>query len=323
MTSSVSVLAAEAALEVNSFAVEDPTVSAPRVPIDTSWLKPIWLCPYLLITVLFVHVAIIGFCLLALQDNPMPMHEVEVTVIPQGEAVTEVSTVAAPQTAPVASADPPVDLAPEIADKNDPDVSKDAASEMTPDLAPLLSAEAPKVEQPDAPVIALAKPDTPKTEKPVPTPSEKVLLVLRKKKQKQATKQAAMRAARLADARAHARLQAAEFSQGAEARHAGVRDGADESARMSEAAYAGIVSAELNRHKIYPSEARTEGAQGRVGVVLTIGPSGAIVSHAITRSSGNSAIDAAVHQMVAASHPPPPPRGSFHGSVGINFSLVR
>lgn len=321
MTSSV--LPAEATREENAVADEERAVPVPRAPLDTSWLKPIWLRPYLLITVLSVHVAIIGFYLLVLQDNPTPMQEVEVTVIPQGEAVTEVSTVAAPQTAPIASADPPVDSAPEIADKNDPDVSKPAASEVTPDVALLLRAEAPKVEQPDAPVIALAKPDPPRTEKPVAVPSEKVLQVLRRKKQKQAAKQAAMRAARLAEERAHARQQAAEFSQGAEARHAGVRDGTDVSARMSEAAYAGIVSAELNRHKIYPSEARAEGAQGRVGVVLTIGSSGAIVSHTITRSSGNSAIDAAVHQMVAASHPPPPPNGSFHGSVGINFSLSR
>ena len=188
-------------------------------------------------------------------------------------------------------------------------------------MAPLLAAEAPKIEQPDAPPLAVAKPDTPRTEKPTPSPSEKISQVLKKKKQKQDAKQAAMRAVRLAEARAHSRQQAADFSQGAEARHAGVHDGTDANARMSEAAYAGIVSAELNRHKIYPSEARAEGAQGRVGVVLSIGPSGAIVSHSITRSSGNGAIDAAVHQMVAASHCPPPPGGHFRGSVGINFSL--
>ncbi len=318
MTSST--LPIEATLEAPA---EDPSVPVPSSALDTSWLKPIWLRPYLLITVLTVHAAIVGFWLLVLQDNPTPMQEVEVTVIPQGESVTEVSTVSAPQTAPIASPDPPVDSAPEIADKNDPDVSKPSASEVTPDLAPLISAEAPKIEQPDAPAIAIAKPDTPKTEKPTPAPTEKILQVLRKKKQKVAAKQAAMKAARLAEARAHARQQAADFSQGAEARHAGVRDGTDANARMSEAAYAGIVSAELNRHKIYPSEARAEGAQGRVGVVLSIGPSGVIVSHSITRSSGNSAIDAAVHQMVAASHPPPPPGGSFHGSVGINFTLAR
>ena len=316
-----SVLQIGEAFEEAATSDEELAVAVSTTPVDTSWLKPVWVRPYLLVTVLSIHAAIVGFCLLVLQNNPTPMQEVEVTVIPQGEAVTEVSTVSAPQTAPIASPDPPVDSAPEIADRNDPDVSKPAASEVTPNLAPMISAEAPKIEQPDAPPIALAKPDTPRTEKPTLAPTEKILQVLKKKKQKIAAKQAAMKAARLAEARAHARQHAADFSQGAEARHAGVRDGTDANARMSEAAYAGIVSAELNRHKIYPSEARAEGAQGRVGVVLTIGPSGAIVSHAITRSSGNSAIDAAVHQMVAASHPPPPPGGSFHGAVGINFSL--
>jgi periplasmic protein TonB len=319
MTSST--LPIEAALEDTLAPAAEPGLLTSAPGLYTSWLKPVWLRPYLLITVVSIHAAIIGFYLLVLQDNPTPMQEVQVTVIPLGEAVTEVSTVSAPQTAPIVSPDPPVDSAPEIADKNDPDVSKPAASEVTPNLAPMVSAEAPKVEQQDAPVIAVAKPDRPKTEKPTPTPTEKILQVLHKKKQRIAAKQAAMKAVRLAEARAHARQQAADFSQGAEARHAGVRDGTDANAQMSEAAYAGIVSAELNRHKIYPSEARAEGAQGRVGVILTIGPSGAIISHSITRSSGNSAIDAAVHQIVASSHPPPPPGGSFRGSVGINFSL--
>ncbi|WP_020176352.1 TonB family protein [Methyloferula stellata] len=316
-----SALSIETSAAETGAAVDEPIV--PAAPLDMSWLKPVWLRPYLLVTVLAVHVAIFGIFLIALQDDATPMQEVQVTVIPQGEAVTEVSAVSAPQTAPIASPDPPVDSAPEIADKNDPDISKPSAAEVTPEVAPLLSAELPKVEQSDAPPLAVAKPDTPRTEKPTPAPAIKILQVLHKKKQQKAARQAAMRAKRLADARAHAKQQAADFSEGAEARHAGVRDGSDPSARMSEAAYAGLVSAELARHKIYPAEARAEGAQGRVGVVLNIGPSGAILSHSITHSSGNSAIDAAVHQIVASSHPPPPPGGSFRGSVGINFNLAR
>jgi protein TonB len=88
---------------------------------------------------------------------------------------------------------------------------------------------------------------------------------------------------------------------------------------MSRSAYAALVSAEINRHKHYP--ASVSGVTGTVGVVFTVGASGAIVSHTITHSSGNAAFDATVHQMMAASHPPAPPDGSFHGSVNIKFNL--
>jgi periplasmic protein TonB len=288
--------------------------------LDMSWLRPVWLRPYLLITVLGVHVAGLGVFLLTREEKVTPMQEIEVSVIPQGESVTEVSTVAAPQTAPIASPDPLVDSAPEIAQQTD--VSKPIEAETLPEIAPILSAPLPKIEVADAPTIAVTKPDLQKADKQQPTPSEKVAQAHRKK-QREAERRHAMRAVRLAQERAHAKQQAAEFSEGAAAVHAGVHDGSDVANRMSQAAYAGLVSAELNRHKIYPPEARAEGAQGRVGVVLSIGSSGTIVSHSITHSSGNRAIDAAVHLMVAASHLPPPPSGTFHGSVGINFSLAR
>ncbi|HUZ91765.1 MAG TPA: TonB family protein [Methylocella sp.] len=105
--------------------------------------------------------------------------------------------------------------------------------------------------------------------------------------------------------------------------HADVKEDSGLAQRMSNAAYAALVSAEINRHKHYPASARENGTGGAVGVVFSVGPSGAITSHAITRSSGNSAIDATVHQMLAASHPPPPPGGSFRGSVTISFNLAR
>ncbi len=107
------------------------------------------------------------------------------------------------------------------------------------------------------------------------------------------------------------------------ARRAGVRGGSGSANHMSNAAYAALVSAEINRHKFYPAGARASGANGSVGVTFSIGPSGAIRSHSITRSSGNSALDAAVGQMLASSHPPPPPGGSFYGSTTIHFNFER
>ena len=75
------------------------------------------------------------------------------------------------------------------------------------------------------------------------------------------------------------------------------------------------MAAEIARHKVYPVAARAAGATGSVGVVLTV------ASHAITRSSGNSAIDGEVHAMMAAIQAPPPPGGSFHAALTIRFSL--
>jgi protein TonB len=57
-----------------------------------------------------------------------------------------------------------------------------------------------------------------------------------------------------------------------------------------------------------------------VGVAFTVGSSGRIVSHSITKSSGNAALDARVHAMMEAVEAPPPPGGSFRGHITIRFS---
>jgi protein TonB len=136
-------------------------------------------------------------------------------------------------------------------------------------------------------------------------------------------RRAALRTLKRAKAEMHARRLAAQAQLGAPAIRAGVKEGSGEARRMSNAAYAALVSAEINRHKHYPASARESGHGGAVGVVFSVGASGAIVSHSITRSSGNSAIDATVHEMMASSHPPPPPGGPFRGSVTISFNLAK
>lgn len=108
---------------------------------------------------------------------------------------------------------------------------------------------------------------------------------------------------------------------GSEARRAGVQNGA--ASAGARANYGAIVAAELNRHKFYPPAARAAGETGSVGVTFVIGPSGRVVSHAITSSSGSAALDAAVRNMMASAHAPPPPGGSFRGSININFNLGR
>ena len=98
---------------------------------------------------------------------------------------------------------------------------------------------------------------------------------------------------------------------------------AAESARAAAASYAARVAGEFERHKRYPAEARAQRIEGTVVLAFVIGPSGAIVSHAIARSSGNAAIDGAVHAMVAASRFDPPPGGRFASSIPLRFRLTR
>lgn len=94
-----------------------------------------------------------------------------------------------------------------------------------------------------------------------------------------------------------------------------------EASGASRANYAGLLMAELNRHRFYPSAARAAGVTGSVGVAFTVGPSGRVTSQAITRSSGVAALDAAARTILTSIHAPPPPGGSFYASTSINFHL--
>jgi protein TonB len=91
---------------------------------------------------------------------------------------------------------------------------------------------------------------------------------------------------------------------------------------VAAATYRSIVSAELNRHKFYPPDARAAGAEGIVTVSFTVGPSGRVTNHSIVRSSGAPVLDRAVDRMMAALALPPPPGGHFRATVPIRFDLA-
>jgi hypothetical protein len=75
-------------------------------------------------------------------------------------------------------------------------------------------------------------------------PSER----LKKSNIAEALRRAALRALKRAKAEMHARRLAAQAQMGAPAIRAGVKEGTGEARRMSNAAYAALVSAEINRH---------------------------------------------------------------------------
>jgi protein TonB len=90
---------------------------------------------------------------------------------------------------------------------------------------------------------------------------------------------------------------------------------------MSGSAYGSLVNAELNRRKRYPPMARDMGIEGSVGVSFTVGASGRVVSHAITRPSGHASLDESVRSLMASVAFPPPPGGVFPYSTSIRFRL--
>ena len=55
------------------------------------------------------------------------------------------------------------------------------------------------------------------------------------------------------------------------------------------------------------------------GVSFAIGPSGAVASFAITRSSGDHDLDAAARSLVQGGRFPPPPGGSAHIATSFNY----
>jgi len=80
------------------------------------------------------------------------------------------------------------------------------------------------------------------------------------------------------------------------------------------------VSAIIRSRLFYPEAARARGARGMVGVSFAIGPSGAVTSFAITRSSGDHDLDAAARSLVQGARFPPPPGGSTRIATSFNYA---
>jgi protein TonB len=231
----------------------------------------------------------------------VPLDGVEVTLVPQGDSAEDRSQrdeVKAAE-APVAQAAPPAEATPEPV----------APAETIPELA----APLPQVMAPEA--TPLPEPLPKPLPKPLPAPKKKPVA---EKQQEDSPTPAEMREQRRQRAEAE-NLRKAQAGQQAARR--GAPEGKAQASGMSPGAYASLLAAEVARHKVYPAAARAAQATGSVGVTFTVGASGRVVSHSITRSSGNSALDAAVHAMMAAVHAPPPPGGVFRSSTTINFSL--
>ena len=82
--------------------------------------------------------------------------------------------------------------------------------------------------------------------------------------------------------------------------------GQNTGSHKADADYLRAVVAWLERHKIYPEEARIKRQQGTVLIVFSIDRGGHITSFAIRKSSGFAVLDSAAEDMVDRSDPVPP-----------------
>ena len=285
---------------------------------ERSAVQPPWLRSAVTLIVVAAHVSVAALLLLTFVEKVTPVQNVSVELMPEGETVTETSVTPTPDAAPVLAESPSMATAPDPQQDADAAAAAARAKEAATQTLEEIAAPLPKVMAPD----------------PIPLPLKSKSLrrslqsarEARRREKILSEEQEARRAAAqyaLKREQAHARQQAAFAQFGAAARRAGVKNGSGHASQMSNSAYAALVAAEINRHKFYPAAARAAGALGSVGVAFSVGPSGAITSHSVTRSSGDSALDAAASQMLAAAHPPPPPGGSFHGATTIHFNFDR
>lgn len=214
---------------------------------------------------------------------------IEIEVIPKGDAVVESIASEA-----VVAAVLPTEPTTERATEAPPD-----------DPAPTPVVEAP------APIAAPGPGDVPRVAPPAPQPEPRPVRERRHVEHPPKRRPAA-------EPKHEAARTSTPAPASAEIRTAGAVDG-QEALRAARAGYGALVSAEINRHKHYPAAARERGEIGSVVVTFVVGPTGAIVAHALRRSSGSSALDAAAEAMLEASRAPPPPGGRFNGVIDIVF----
>jgi protein TonB len=250
-------------------------------------LRPLWLRPATLALVVSAHVSAL-LLFRATVEPPPSLESLQVELVPEGDSVADQK--------------PQAEVKPEQAKPQQQPAPPPAQA------APL-AAPPPQQEAPEAPPLPIAKPEPPKpsvqqNNQPSPAQQQEI----------QRNKLAEQR--RKDKAREERRREAQEARQEA---HSGVANGARRASGMSQANFAGLVVAQLNRHKFYPAAARAAGISGSVGVAFTIGPSGRVVSQSVTRSSGNGALDSAARVILSSIHTPPPPGGRFSTRTNINF----
>ena len=78
-----------------------------------------------------------------------------------------------------------------------------------------------------------------------------------------------------------------------------------------------MVKQKIENHKFYPNSAKRRSIQGRVGLALSIGKNGKIISLKIIQSSGSDILDTAAVQSVHKASP----FGIASKTIGFSFGI--
>ena len=197
----------------------------------------------------------------------------------------------------VQEAEPEVE--PEVVEETLPEVEAE-----TPEVAVPIPTARPRIEKPVR--VAEDEPEKPKARKPA-TETRKA----EKKPAKSASRSGSV-----------AKVDAPPAPKAAAPRkNAGVS-----ASRVSPARWHSKVLSWLNRHKRYPSAAKSKRQEGTVQVAFTVDANGRVTSSRIARSSGNPVLDKAALDMVRRSSPVPAPPAEMAQSrislaVPVDFSL--
>ena len=272
-------------------------------------IDPFWLRPGVIAAVVALHALVIATLpYLTAKPRPEPPKEVIVDVepAPPPEAPPSPDLPKSPEAATESQPAPPPPLPAEQAPPLKPAAPVLTAPAEPPPRAPSPRPEAPP--PPPAPVeLAPPKPPPPPRVEP-PRPQVRP-------------------APRPAPKPEHAEPRARETeTKQAPAQEPAARDTARPSApahaasAASQSAYVSAMAAAIRDRLFYPPAARARGAKGVVGVAFTIGPSGALSSFAITRSSGDEDLDSAARTLVESVHFPPPPGGSIRVATSFNYA---
>ncbi|QND57421.1 energy transducer TonB family protein [Mesorhizobium huakuii] len=219
----------------------------------------------------------------AMPDQTEPVEETEKIAEAEPEKVTEQAepTAEQPETVPPDETQPTQTAGAEPVDQPPPDeVIPDVVEAVTPEVVVPLPQPKP-VEEPKEKKLVQAKAKKP-VEKPKPRP---------KKEKAEPAKTVATASAETTPAAQAAAPKSAAGVSG-----------------VSPAKWEARLTAWINRHKRYPSAAKSRGAQGNVNVTFTVDTSGRVMSARVARSSGDPDLDrAALAVLQGATVPAPPP----------------
>ncbi|MER8695050.1 energy transducer TonB [Mesorhizobium opportunistum] len=211
----------------------------------------------------------------ATPDRTEPVEETEKAVEAEPEKAAE-----QPQTAPPDATEP---TQPARAEQ----VDQPQLEEVVPDV---IETVAPEV------VVPLPQPkplEQPKEKKPVSVKAKKPVEKPKPRPRKEKAEPARTVAAASANSRPAAKAAAPKSSAGFSG--------------ISPAKWESRLKAWINRHKRYPSAAKSRGSQGNTNVTFTVDGSGRVISARVVRSSGDAELDRAALAVLQGATVPAPP----------------